>query len=64
MYNNLKRIEELETTQDGVKNFIVAYINNEFIDLEPLQDDEEIIDIKLVQGKMVRILIFVGTKGE
>ena len=57
-----KRIEELETTQDGVKNFILAYKNNEFIDVEPLGENEEIVDIKLVQGNMVKILIFVGDK--
>lgn len=57
-----KRIEELETTKDGVKNFILAYKNNEIIDVEPLGDNEEIVDIKLVQGNMVKILIFVGDK--
>lgn len=57
-----KRIEELETTKDGVKNFILAYKNNEIIDVEPLGEDEEIVDIKLVQGNMVKILIFVGDK--
>lgn len=57
-----KRIEELKTTQDGVKNFILAYKNNEIIDVEPLREDEEIVDIKLVQGNMVKILIFVGDK--
>lgn len=55
-----KRIEELETTKDGVKNFILAYKNNEIIDVEPLGENEEIVDIKLVQGNMVKILIFVG----
>lgn len=57
-----KRIEELETTVDGVKNFILAYKNNEIIDVEPLGENEEIVDIKLVQGNMVKILIFVGDK--
>lgn len=57
-----KRIEELETTRDGVKNFILAYKNNEIIDVEPLGENEEIVDIKLVQGNMVKILIFVGDK--
>nr|DAI51527.1 MAG TPA: hypothetical protein [Caudoviricetes sp.] len=57
-----KRIEELETTKDGVKNFILAYKNNEIIDVEPLRENEEIVDIKLVQGNMVKILIFVGDK--
>lgn len=57
-----KRIEELETTVDGVKNFILAYKNNEFIDVEPLGENEEIVDIKLLQGNMVKILIFVGDK--
>lgn len=57
-----KRIEELETTKDGVKNFILAYKNNEIIDVEPLGENEEIVDIKLVQGNMVKILIFVGDK--
>jgi hypothetical protein len=57
-----KRIEELETTKDGVKNFILAYKNNEIIDVEPLGEEEEIVDIKLVQGNMVKILIFVGDK--
>ena len=57
-----KRIEELETTRDGVKNFILAYKNNEIIDVEPLGEEEEIVDIKLVQGNMVKILIFVGDK--
>lgn len=57
-----KRIEELETTKDGVKNFILAYKNNEIIDVEPLGEDEEIVDIKLVQGNMVKILICVGDK--
>lgn len=57
-----KRIEELETTKDGVKNFILAYKNNEIIDVEPLGENEEIVDIKLLQGNMVKILIFVGDK--
>lgn len=57
-----KRIEELETTRDGVKNFILAYKNNDIIDVEPLGENEEIVDIKLVQGNMVKILIFVGDK--
>jgi len=57
-----KRIEELETTVDGAKNFILAYKNNEIIDVEPLGENEEIVDIKLVQGNMVKILIFVGDK--
>lgn len=57
-----KRIEELETTKDGVKNFILAYKNNEIIDVEPLGEEEEIVDIKIVQGNMVKILIFVGDK--
>lgn len=57
-----KRIEELETTKDRVKNFILAYKNNEIIDVEPLGENEEIVDIKLLQGNMVKILIFVGDK--
>ena len=57
-----KRIEELETTVDRVKNFILAYKNNEIIDVESLGENEEIVDIKLVQGNMVKILIFVGDK--
>lgn len=57
-----KRIEELETTKDGAKNFMLAYKNNEIIDVEPLGENEEIVDIKLVQGNTVKILIFVGDK--
>lgn len=58
----IKRIEELETTQDGVKRFIEDYISGSFIDIEPLGENEEIIDIKIVPGKMVRILILIGEK--
>ena len=58
----IKRIEELETTQDGVKRFIEDYISGSFIDIEPLGENEEIIDIKIVPGKMVRILILIGDK--
>lgn len=58
----IKRIEELETTQDGVKRFIEDYITESFIDIEPLGENEEIIDIKIVPGKMVRILILIGDK--
>ena len=32
----IKRIEELETTQDGVKRFIEDYITGSFIDINPL----------------------------
>jgi hypothetical protein len=58
----IKRIEELETTQDGVKRFIEDYITGSFIDIEPLGENEEIIDIKIVPGKMVKILILIGDK--
>lgn len=58
----IKRIEELETTQDGVKRFIEDYISGSFIDIEPLGENEEIIDIKIVPGKMDRILILIGDK--
>lgn len=58
----IKRIEELETTQEGVKRFIEDYITESFIDIDPLGENEEIIDIKIVPGKMIRILILIGDK--
>ena len=58
----IKRIEELETTQEGVKWFIEDYITGSFIDIEPLGENEEILDIKIIPGKMVRILILIGDK--
>lgn len=65
MFNKLNRIEELDcNTVDGVKNFIVDYINNSFIDLQEFnKETEEIIDIKVIPTeKKVKILIFVGDK--
>lgn len=65
MFNKLNRIEELDcNTVDGVKNFIISYINNEFIDLQEFnKETEEIIDIKVIPTEnKVKILIFVGDK--
>jgi hypothetical protein len=58
----IKRIEELETTQEGVKRFIEDYIRGAFIDIDPLGENEEILDIKIVPGKMYKILILIGDK--
>lgn len=58
----IKRIEELQTTQEGVKRFIEDYISGSFIDIEPLGENEEILDIKIMPGKMVKILILIGDK--
>lgn len=65
MFNKLNRIEELDcNTVDGVKNFIISYINNAFIDLQEFnKETEEIIDIKVIPTESkIKILIFVGDK--
>lgn len=53
MFKNAKRVDVIETTEDKIESYIEAYKRGEIIDLPPLEENEEIKEISIIDGTAI-----------
>ena len=59
----IKRVIKIETTKEMVANDINELINNSDIDQAPLEDNECVIDIKIIEDyRRLIVLALIGEK--
>lgn len=59
----IKRVIRIETTKDMVANDINELINNSDIDQAPLEDNECVIDIRIIEDyRRLIVLALIGEK--